>query len=332
MTQISLFSSTGNSTTRPNSDSVTLSTTSPTKVLAGVVSGIVLSILILVFGFLLWWKNQRSKRGMQQATDIGLVAIPRILKLGSEYSVDSAEDSKSSASTYMSDLHNSHRSELYNRNLTGTSNITLTSNYTPVPANPPPSVMTDNVLSTICENKAEPTRAPAPSMATFRSCSHCSLSSLGTLQNHKYNYMENGPPPPTPISTDAGKDSDYLYYSGLEMERPHPRRQTHRTHRSRSRRHRSHRMPRVGSPVSVDLTDDVELLPKQQLYRPNNMPWGFSRLHIDTDQDPFAPPPTPCTMYLSEYVSDEDSRPPSLADTERSIQQYPPPPSPTSQL
>ena len=293
-----------------------------------------------MFGLLIWWKLQKSKRGVQQNTDAGLVIVPRILKSGSEYSMDDVEGSKSSVSTYVSDLHISQRSELYNRNLTGTSNITLTSNYTPVPANPPPSLMTERVLSTIGENKAEPsrapepTRAPAPSMATYVSCSHCSLSSLGTMQNPNYNYVENDPPPPTPNYTDAGKDSDFLYFSGLESDRIRSHRHSHRSHRSRSRRHHR-RMPRVASPVSTDLTEGTELLPRRQMpRRQNSLASDFNELYVDTDYDPYAPPPTPYTMYLSEgtAMSDDDTRPPSPADTERSMQQYPPPPSPTSQM
>ena len=237
-------------------------------------------------------------------------------------------------STYVSDVLISQRSELYNRNLTGTSNATLTSNFTPVPANPPPSVMTERVLSAISENKAEPTRAPAPSVATCFSCSHCSMTSLGTIQNPNYNYMENGPPPPTPQYPDTGKESDYLYYSSRDSDRTRPHRHSHRSHRSRTRRHHR-RMPRVASPVSTDYTEGTELLPKSHMtQRHNSIASDFNELYVDTDYDPSAPPPTPCTMYLSEsmQMSDDDTRPPSPADTVRSMQQYPPPPSPTSQM
>lgn len=301
--------------------------------LAGVASGIVFTIIMVVIGMLLWWKLHKTDPE-SPSTDVGLVTVPRIAKTNSQFSVDDFEGSKSSVSTYISDVHVSQRSELYNRNLTGTSNATLTSNFTPV--NPPPSVMTERVLSTISENKAEPTRAPAPSVATCFSCSQCSVTSLGTLPNPSYSYMENGPPPPTPQYTDTGKDSDYLYYSGREMDRPRPHRHSHRSHRNRSRRqHR--RMQRVSSPVLTDYTEGTELLPKSQLTRRHNsIASDFNELYVDTDHDPFAPPPTPCTMYLSESVQisdeDDDTRPPSPAETVRSMQQYPPPPSPTSQM
>jgi len=301
--------------------------------LAGIVSGIIGTIILVVIVMLLWWRMRKAP-AMQPATAVGLVDVSRLTRSNSEFSVEDFEGSKSSVSTYVSDVHVSQRSELYNRNLTGTSNVTLTSNFTPLPANPPPSLMTERVLSTISENKAEPTRAPAPSVATCFSCSHCSMTSLGTIPNPGYNYMENGPPPPTPNFTDVGKDSDYLYYSGRESDRPRPHRHSHRSHRSRTRRHHR-RMPRAASHVSTNYTEGAELLPKLQMpRRQNSIASDFSDLYIETDHDPFAPPPTPCTMYLSEsmQMSDDDTRPPSPAETVRSVQQYPPPPSPTSQM
>ena len=305
---------------------------SHTKILAGIASGIVLTIILVVIGMLFRWKLRKTQT-MQPATDVGFVAVPRILKTNSEFSIDDYEGSKCSMSTYVSDVLVSQRNELYNRNLTGTSNATLTSNFTPLPANPPPSVMTERVLSTISENKAEPTRAPAPSVATCFSCSQCSMTSLGTLQNPSYSYMENGPPPPTPNYTDMGKDSEYLYYSGRESDRPRPHRHSHRSHRNRARRHHR-RMPRVSSPVSTDYAEGTELLPNTLTRRENSIASDFNDLYVDTDYDPFAPPPTPYTMYLSDslQLSDEDTRPPSPAETVRSVQQYPPPPSPTSQM
>ena len=279
------------------------------------------------------WKMRRNET-IQPPTNLDLVNIPRMTKSNSECSMDDIEGSKSSVSTYVSDVHVSQRSELYNRNLTGTSNVTLTSNFTPLPANPPPSLLTERVLSTISENKAEPTRAPAPSMATCFSCSQCSMTSLGTLHNPSYSYMENGPPPPTPNYTDVGKDSEYLYHSGRESDRPRSHRHTHKSHRSRT--HRYHRrMLRASSHVSTDYTEGAELLPKSQMTRrQNSVASDFSDLYIETDHDQFAPPPTPCTIYLSESIqmSDDDTRPPSPAETVRSVQQYPPPPSPTSQM
>ena len=326
-----MYLSTGNSTI---SRTPIVSKSSHIKILAGIASGIVFTIVMVVIGMLIWWKI-RKNQPMPPAANVSLVDLPRVTKTNSECSIDDFEGSKSSVSTYVSDVHVSQRSELYNRNLTGTSNATLTSNFTPLPANPPPSLMTERVLSTISENKAEPTRAPAPSVATCFSCSHCSMTSLGTLHNPGYSYMENGPPPPTPNYTDVGKDSDYLYFSGRESDRPRPHRHSHRSHRSRTPRRPHRRGLRASSHVSTDFTEGTELLPKSQLTRrQNSIASDFSEIYIETGHDPFAPPPTPCTMYLSEsmQMSDDDTRPPSPADTVRSIQQYPPPPSPTSQM
>ena len=216
-----------------------------------------------------------------------------------------------------------------------------------MPLNPPPSVITDQFtvielhdrLSVISEDKVEPT----PTVIMCQTCGVCSQSLHGSVRSH-YSYSANGPPPPTPASSDILDDTQSSYSAYAPSSRGdinrhnRPHRSPHRTHKRRRHRHR--RMPRMGSPISDSIVEETELLPMSRHFHGGSMEDNstvmgsqYTCLYVETDQDPFAPPPTPCTNYVSEaaYLS-EDSRPPSPANTERSIGPFPPPPSPTSQL
>jgi low density lipoprotein receptor-related protein 5/6 len=110
-------------------------------------------------------------------------------------------------------------------------------------------------------------------------------------------------PPPSPV-TDRSQCAD-LYYSSNSPS-------TVRSYRPYKHRHIP---PPPTTPCSTDVCDDSEPYQSKKYYR---------SLADFYDSDPYPPPPTP----RSHYLSDEISCPPSPS-TERSFfNPYPPPPSP----
>ena len=115
-------------------------------------------------------------------------------------------------------------------------------------------------------------------------------------------------PPPSPI-TDRSQCMGDLYYSS-----PSPS-----TVRSQYRSYRLRNIPPTTTPCSTDVCEDSEPYP-----RPSKKYYN-SIVELNYDSDPYPPPPTPRSHYLSDEMG---SCPPSPS-TERSyFNPYPPPPSP----
>ncbi|CAH1786283.1 unnamed protein product [Owenia fusiformis] len=113
-------------------------------------------------------------------------------------------------------------------------------------------------------------------------------------------------PPPSPV-TDRSVAGEYMYYSSNSPS-------TVRSYRP-YRKHR-HIPPLHTTPCTTSAYEESEPYPEKKYYTPV---MGY-------DSDPYPPPPTP----RSHYLSDETSCPPS-PETERSFfNPYPPPPSPVA--
>nr|BAW33243.1 low density lipoprotein receptor-related protein 6 [Hemicentrotus pulcherrimus] len=158
--------------------------------------------------------------------------------------------------------------------------------------------------STGTSNYPKETLNPPPSPATERSqCTteiyyapvqNPSLSNFRPYRHHKLRYI---PPPPTPCSTDICEDSEPYSMGGAAAAPPVPHHKY--TNISKSRR-------------------------KKGKYSHSNI---ANPEAVNYDSEPYPPPPTPHSQYLSDNF---DSCPPSPS-TERSFfNPYPPPPSPAT--
>lgn len=122
----------------------------------------------------------------------------------------------------------------------------------------------------------------------------CIPSILTFSRHHKLRYI---PPPPTPCSTDICEDSEPYSMGGAAAAPPVPHHKY--TNISKSRR-------------------------KKGKYSHSNI---ANPEAVNYDSEPYPPPPTPHSQYLSDNF---DSCPPSPS-TERSFfNPYPPPPSPAT--
>lgn len=104
---------------------------------------------------------------------------------------------------------------------------------------------------------------------------------------------------------------------------------------SASHRHYRPRMPPPPTPASTDVESVISRHRGRRAHRCRYQRYTQSSCtELAYDSDPFAPPPTPNTNYMSEatHFSDQEGPPPSPAMTERSYHPhpYPPPPSPVT--
>ena len=340
------------------------------RVVAGIISGVIICFAVLMFMVLLWFKLRHSKQNaaaqaaLKNGTAWHMTSLAGY-KTNSIISDGSMEKSRSMDTYVSSDTPPSSEppTSFYDRNhVTGASSSSAISGYSHVPLNPPPSPLTERAMSTITEaNIATHNQEPnfsAPPMT----CERCYRQILEVVPlDVGADGYGHGAPPPTPASTTLADDTT-IYYPQQEEVRPfkqmYCKKCRNRTKKNRNSNNTGHvRLPpplyRSTDPMSPLLLDtyaDSDPLHKmwQDMGHDSGMGYesstypGFSA----HSRQHFAPPPTPCTTYMSEvtYASEDDvDCSPSPSTTEpsfafelnlppRYFAHYAPPPSPTSVL
>lgn len=380
------------------------------RMVAGIISGVIICVIVIMFAFLLWFKLCNSKKNAAREHANGPVwSLAQLSHNNTESmtSDDKTSHAKSSVSTYISAVSQNTEPSYYDRNnVTGASSTSALSGYSHLPYNPPPSPLTNRALSTISESN-DPYGCP--------SCEHC----RSTIKEVHMSEIDHNDPPPTLASTLLLEDVD-MY---LPLQNPPQNNgwvvnnscnnscQSNkcRSNKSRSRqngvggrRHDTYNMNGITNLNNINMNNinmnninslngitnmngianmnginnmnNINKLnsintmntltnmnnfgschPNEQLLSemdPLQNSWlygGGEEMNSESlfDADSafidtkrffrLDPPPTPCTNYLSE----DEARPPSPTETELSLTfrlinpnetNYAPPPSPTSQL
>lgn len=311
--------------------------TPSSRLVAGVISGAIVFLIILVFGIIIYLKIRNSKNNVSNKNST-VTGVWPLTELRSSLSV-SEDHAKSSVSTYISnDL------SYYDRNnVTGQSEL---SEVRQLILNPPPSPATER-MSTITEFN----NTNAYSRYPDGQCDHCHRNIMGGQTFH-FNEGGRDAPPPTEVSSllndvemycPLNQTSDWNQQKTM-CEDCHSRMPSNNGHMNGHLNMHDHSDMRSNGhlrngghePISeLDLNDDW--LYDDEVNDANlDTHYGEERLFLDSNlvgHHPFDPPPSPCTYY--------EDRPPSPTNTERSIAfsvlhgrdaQFAPPPSPTSQL
>ena len=317
---------------------------------AGIISGVIICVIVIMFAFLLWFKLCNSKENAAREHANGPVwSLAQLSHNNTESmtSDDKTSHAKSSVSTYISAVSQNTEPSYYDRNnVTGASSTSALSGYSHLPYNPPPSPITNRALSTISESN-DP--------YGYSSCEHC-RSTIKEVPLSEIDEMND--PPPTLASTLLLEDVD-LY---LPLQKP-PQTgwvmnscnscQTNKCRSNKSRRsngsnrrhENTYNLNNFGQSrhPNEQLISEMDPLQNPWIYESQEMNiephFDAESVFIDNSKRFFRldPPPTPCTNYLSE----DEARPPSPTETELSCTfrlinnsepNYAPPPSPTSQL
>ena len=349
---------------------------------AGIISGVIICVIVIMFTLLLWYKLCNSKKNgtRDHHVDGAVWSLAQLSQNHTESlnSDDKNSHAKSSVSTYISAMSQNTEPSFYDRNnVTGASSTTALSGYSHLPYNPPPSPMTQRALSTITESNGP---------YGYASCQHC----RSTIQEVPLSEVDHADPPPTLASTLLLEDVDL--YCPIQQNNGQQHRnkwemsssscntcntmQTTKYRSSNKSRRSNHTTSSSHNNVPPHRTSSFlnnynyqhteaslsELQPLQdswiygseaELQPPPSTRSSFkggstretrfdnsSASFVDCNNRLFCmdPPPTPCTNYMSE----DEVRPPSPSDTEVSgvtyrmmntvDSHYAPPPSPTSQL
>jgi len=163
------------------------------RMVAGIISGVIICVIVIMFTFLLWFKLCNSKKNGSRDHHVnGAVwSLAQLSQNNTESmtSDDKNSHAKSSVSTYISAMSQNTEPSFYDRNnVTGASSTTALSGYSHLPYNPPPSPMTQRALSTITESNGP---------YGYSSCEHC----RSTIKEVPLSEVDHNDPPPTLAST-----------------------------------------------------------------------------------------------------------------------------------
>jgi len=299
------------------------------NMLVAVISGIIVSIIVIMVGILFYIKIKNSKKNHANAQiNGGHWALQQLKPLpGSD------DHAKSSVSTYISnDL------SYYDRNnMTGQSE-NCDSEFSQLIFNPPPSPVTERAMSTMTDTRT----AQLYNDYNDTSNTTCDLCHRDMEEQSLDEGLGGGhdAPPPTIVSSlddvdlyyPITKNNDWSQKSticddcqstiGGSQAESQP---NGRLRERRARRHDSNGRPN-GHLRSIH--ENMSEIDTSWMYdNPGGNQYGEESLFIDSNGHLYDPPPSPCT-----YLSEEDRPPSPTFSALHGREHFAPPPSPTSQL
>ena len=305
--------------------------TKGTRVVAGIISGAIICVILLMFALFFLIRIQQSKKLASRKQAMSMWPLSQLSSEISSFTGES-DHTKSSISTYISAMSKNTEKSYYDRsNVTGASSVV--SDYSHIPLNPPPSPMTDRGFSVLSD---------APKTYDYTSCDQCSC-----VTQEEYDA-----PPPTLASMDEVElycplnkpaQANWYHSDNISVNSHHTHNNSSRRARNRNRNLRDNtysnksngsRMPGKGISNADSLRR--QWLCEEESDLDSSYEGGAVYGDVNNRLLIFDPPPTPCTNYMSE-----EDRPPSPSDTEASVVTYgtamriggthfAPPPSPVS--